>query len=287
MPSFTSRLFIGIIGFIALIAFVGLIRSQMAWLGWTIPLAGLSWWVWNKQKPRKKASLSFDPVWQSILLQLVPFYEALDEKGREAYDKQVINFFSTIKITAVDFEMDDECRLLVASSAIIPFWDLPVWNYGELQEVIVYSNHFNENYQVGEDQHLLGMVGNGGHMNHVMLLSKPALYQGFENKTNKNHVGFHEFAHLLDKSDGDVDGIPELFLPKELVNPWAKLVHREIRKIRAGKSDINPYGATSDAEFFAVISEYYHKRPKLLQTKHPDLYSMLELIYHPNGQDKH
>ncbi|PIB37489.1 hypothetical protein BFP72_09085 [Reichenbachiella sp. 5M10] len=223
----------------------------------------------------------FEDAWREVLVAKVPFYQQLDEIGRVAFEQRVTHFFETIKITAVDFELDDECRVLVAASSIVPFWDLPQWQYGELQEVIVYSSHFDENYQVGSDHHILGMVGSGGNMDHVMLLSKPALYQGFDNKTNKHHVGFHEFAHLLDKSDGDVDGIPELFLPKEMVNPWTKLVHREIQRIRDNQSDVDPYGATNDAEFFAVISEYYHKRPQLLEKKHPDLYKMLQMIYHP------
>lgn len=286
MNSFTGRLFLGIIGFVVVIFFIGMVRDHQVWIWPALAVLAITW-MWYNQRAQKSDIISFDEQWREILAQKVQFYQTLDKKGKQDFEQRIAVFFTDVKITAVDFELDDECRLLVASSAIIPFWDLPSWNYGELQEVLVYSNHFDENYQVGEDQHILGMVGSGGHMHHVMLLSKPALYLGFENKTNKSHVGFHEFAHLLDKADGEVDGIPELLLPKEMVNPWAKLVHREIKKIREDESDISSYGGTSEAEFFAVISEYYHKRPKLLARKHPDLFKMLEMIYHPNGREEY
>ena len=46
-------------------------------------------------------------------------------------------------------------------------------------------------------------------------------------------------------------------------------------------SDINQYGATNDAEFFAVISEYYFERPDKLKANHPEVFDMLEMMYHP------
>ncbi len=49
--------------------------------------------------------------------------------------------------------------------------------------------------------------------------------------------------------------------------------------INKNQSDINPYGATNKAEFFAVASEYFFESPQLLQKKHPQLYDMLEQIF--------
>lgn len=279
--SFTTRLFLGILFFVGIIMGIGVYQDALGIVWFLVVLGMMAGLLFRSYRIARSAAVAFNPQWREVLASKVSFYQDLDRSDQAVFEERVAVFFSTIKITAVDFELDDECRVLVAASSIVPFWDLPRWQYGSLQEVIVYSGHFDENYQISEDHHILGMVGSGGNMDHVMLLSKPALYSGFDNKTNKNHVGFHEFAHLLDKSDGDVDGIPELFLPKEMVNPWTKLVHREIGRIKADESDINPYGATSDAEFFAVISEYYHKRPHLLEKKHPDLFKMLQMIYRP------
>ena len=45
------------------------------------------------------------------------------------------------------------------------------------------------------------------------------------------------------------------------------------------RSDINPYGATNEAEFFAVVAEYFFERPDLLRSQHPELYDLLVNIF--------
>jgi Mlc titration factor MtfA (ptsG expression regulator) len=76
-----------------------------------------------------------------------------------------------------------------------------------------------------------------------------------------------------------VDGIPEFMFSKQYILPWLNLMQREIQHIIAERSDINPYGTISQAEFFAVVSEYFFERPDLLQTKHPELYNLLATIF--------
>ena len=56
-------------------------------------------------------------------------------------------------------------------------------------------------------------------------------------------------------------------------------MHFKTTVIDNDKSDINPYAASSKVEFFAVVSEYFFERPKLLKRKHPKLYSKLALFF--------
>jgi Mlc titration factor MtfA (ptsG expression regulator) len=121
------------------------------------------------------------------------------------------------------------------------------------------------------------MVGEGV-LNHQMILSQRALRSGFAKQEGHN-TAIHEFIHLLDKADGSVDGLPEYMLAKPYIIPWMQTVRREIALIRAGKSDINPYGATNEAEFFAVVGEYFFERPEQLHRKHPQLYDLLQRIF--------
>jgi len=130
---------------------------------------------------------------------------------------------------------------------------------------------------------VLGMVGRGA-MNRMMILSKPELLQGFRLGQDRHNVGIHEFTHLLDKSDGAVDGVPSIGLPPSAVTPWLKLIHQEMGNIRAGHSDINPYGLKNEAEFFAVASEYFFENPEKMKRKHPELYAMLERVFHQDPQ---
>jgi Mlc titration factor MtfA (ptsG expression regulator) len=144
---------------------------------------------------------------------------------------------------------------------------------------LLYPDSFNHEFeQQGNGRDVLGMVGSGA-LNHVMILSQHRLRQAFINKTGKDNTAIHEFVHLVDKTDGDIDGIPAFILEKKYIQPWLQLMQHEIKLINEDKSDINPYGATNEAEFFAVVSEYFFERPKLLKDKHPELYELLEKIF--------
>jgi len=52
-----------------------------------------------------------------------------------------------------------------------------------------------------------------------------------------------------------------------------------IQQMKNEGSDIDMYGATNHAEFFAVISEYFFEQPERLKRSHPELYDMLGRIY--------
>jgi hypothetical protein len=66
---------------------------------------------------------------------------------------------------------------------------------------------------------------------------------------------------------------------KKTIRKWRNLMKSEMDNMRDGKSDINPYGLTNEAEFFAVASEYFFENPDALKRKHPELYDVLSKIY--------
>ncbi|MGK0385801.1 MAG: Mlc titration factor MtfA (ptsG expression regulator) [Patiriisocius sp.] len=118
------------------------------------------------------------------------------------------------------------------------------------------------------------MVGNG-RFEGQMILSKKALHSGFSNKIDKNNRGVHEFALLIDKTDG----IPERLLENQYAIPWLNLMHEEMEAIHNNSSDIRKYGGTNQQEFFAVVAEYFSEKPDLLKRKHPKLFKMLEACF--------
>jgi Mlc titration factor MtfA (ptsG expression regulator) len=133
----------------------------------------------------------------------------------------------------------------------------------------------------GAGRNVQGMVGTG-FMNGMMILSQPDLHRGFINDTDKQNVAIHEFVHLLDKEDGNIDGVPEVLMDNQFAMPWMELVQKEIQSIQKLKSDINPYAAYNKQEFLAVTSEYFFERPELMEEKHPELYKMLQSIFKQN-----
>ena len=54
--------------------------------------------------------------------------------------------------------------------------------------------------------------------------------------------------------------------------------------MKEGKSDINIYGATNKAEFFAVASEYFFGSPERFKKNHPELFDLMTKIFHQNPE---
>jgi MtfA peptidase len=240
-------------------------------------LAFIAWQGWLKNKIRKHRH--FSEEWRAILLDKVSFYEQLPEEDRGRFEQEILYFLNKVSVTGVEIELEDADRLLVAASAVIPLFGFSQLRYRNIDEVLLYKGNFNaDNQTEGKKRNIMGKVGSGD-MNRLMILSLPALRQGFENEKSKSNVGIHEFVHLIDKADGATDGIPESLMQKQYVIPWLKLVHREIGKIKGNDSDINPYGATNEVEFFSVVSEYFFNQPDLFQKEHPDLYALMTKIY--------
>ena len=251
-----------------------------------IAIAGLifSFLFRIKKKTRVQHPVSED--YKMILSAQVPFYQQLDENGKQEFENRVQHFLATTRITGIKTNVEDIDRVLIGASAVIPIFNFPGWEYVNLHEVLLYPDSFDHEFQQqGNHRSIIGMVGSGA-MNHVMILSQHELRQAFINKTGKTNTAIHEFVHLVDKTDGTIDGIPEFILERKYILPWLELMRKEIELILKDRSDINPYGAVNEAEFFAVVSEYFFERPKLLKEKHPELYELLAKIFQPSQDIK-
>ncbi|MCC6590203.1 MAG: zinc-dependent peptidase [Bryobacterales bacterium] len=242
------------------------------------------------RKLRRRRQILAEPFlaeWETVLQQEVLFFRVLpeDEKGRFRREVQV--FIGEKRITGIGIQLDVKTRVLVAAAAVIPIFGFPEWEWDQIREVLVYPDRFDENHAFAEaaGRYTLGMVGTGAY-NGMMILSKPDLVQGFQNAGDKRNVALHEFAHLVDKSDGSIDGLPGVGLSKDAIGPWIELVRRKMAEMAAGNSDIHPYGLTNEAEFFAVATEYFFERPGVMQRKHPKLYAMLAKVFRQSLADR-
>jgi Mlc titration factor MtfA (ptsG expression regulator) len=218
----------------------------------------------------------FPRAWEAVLQSRVVYFTVLDEEQKERFRQLVKIFLDEIRITGIRTDVDETTRVLVAASAIIPVFNFDQWEYSRLGEVLIYPGSFDEEYQTDRDgqPNTLGMVGTG-HLSGVMILSKPSLIGGFDNAGDKQNVGIHEFAHLVDRADGVIDGIPP-GVPAELARSWIQWVAEELADGPDKRSHINPYGYTNEAEYFAVLMEYFFEAPGVLQQKNPELYAMLQ-----------
>lgn len=249
-----------------------------------IAVALLFWWF--TRKPKRKGPSPVPANVTRLLANQVRYYRQLDKKEQSRFASEVKSFLEQVTIEGVGIAVEDVDKVLIAASAVIPIFYFPGWRYRNLTNVIVYPDTFDEQYQFeGDRRHIMGMVGSGA-LNGQMLLSRSALRAGFADNGGKSNTAIHEFVHLVDKSDGSVDGLPESLLHNSYSLPWLKVMHEEIRRIETGQSDINPYAAMNQAEFLAVVSEYFFERPDLMQEHHPELFHLLtEMFNQPARSD--
>ena len=237
----------------------------------------------NKKKLlQNKLDEKFPDAWKVILERRVLFYKQLNDADKHVFEKRVQLFLATKGIEGIETDIDDDIRLMVAASAIIPTFAFPKYNYPYVKTVLIYPNSFDEKFQTqrynGHKEFITGMV-DGRNQNGTVILSKPDLIRDFDGMQHKENVSIHEFVHLLDKEDGAIDGIPEALIKHQYVGAWLHEIKNEIKKIEEGKSDINPYALTNNAEFLAVVSEYFFSNPEKFKHKHPELYNYLSVIF--------
>jgi len=235
------------------------------------------------QRRRKRGALTqhiLNDVQKKLLEKHIDYYNKLSDTDKLYFEDKIEQFLDAVNIEAVGFDLTDTDKLMVASSAVIPIFRFKDWSYRNITNVLLYPDTFDKDFQYegADGRNIMGMVGTG-YMNGQMLLSRSALIKGFSSQAGDSNTAIHEFVHLLDKADGETDGVPEQFLAHEYVKPWISMMHKEINKIENGHSDIDPYATTNEAEFFAVVSEYFFEKPEQFETKHPELYGMLSRIF--------
>ena len=151
--------------------------------------------------------------------------------------------------------MTDETRLLVAASAASLTAGWPAYTWDQLSEVIVYPQDFDRDYSF-DPPHVSGLAHQWG----VVILSLPALNRSFDESSDGCHVGFHEFAHLLDLAGTRFDGIPS-YLDDDSIRRWVGLLEQEADRLERRDSILDPYALSGPIELFAVAVEAFFETP--------------------------
>lgn len=208
-------------------------------------------------------------------------YRCLPGDVRQEFNRQVQIFLADKRITPVKTRLTSEARLLVAASAVTLTAGWTGYTWDQLREVLVYPEHFDRDYQFASTQTAAGEADHASfstgvaHAWGVIILSNPALRESFSATGEpRSHVGFHEFAHLLDLSLSRFDGVPS-YLPDDAVRRWTGVIEEERVRLERGDSVLDPYGLSNDTELFAVAVEAFFQDPVAVANKHRDLYAFL------------
>ena len=98
----------------------------------------------NKNNAGNKEKLIINAT---VLEKNVLFYAALPVQEKLQFEEDLQYFLSNTKITGVDTTVDELDKLLVASAAVIPVFYFKNWRYHNLQEVLLYSDAINVNFE--------------------------------------------------------------------------------------------------------------------------------------------
>lgn len=219
-----------------------------------------------------------DPAVRATLEQRVSFYRKLEPEKKLEFERNVRCFLAEHTIAGPkQREVSLETKVLVAASAAVLLFGREDLDLPSRIDIVVYPEAFTDEYEVKRKGEILGQA----HAQGPVILSERALVEGFARAGDGQNVGIHEFAHMLDLEGARFDGTPS-GMDGHAARSWASLVHNEIARIGRHKSILRQYGATNEAEFFAVASEAFFERPSAMKEKHPDLYRALCEFY---GQD--
>jgi Mlc titration factor MtfA (ptsG expression regulator) len=247
-----------------------------------------SWWRrWQREKVLETP---FPEGWRAIIAENVGYTRYLDEEEKK-YLEELVQVFIDEKtfVGCGGLEIDDEVRVTIAADACVLLLGLCHDVYRGVQSILVYpstvvsperENAFGASGSiVGQGTAILGQA----HLRGPVILVWDAVQHGSRHATNGHNVVYHEFAHKLDMLDDEIDGTPPL-RGSEQYDRWSQVcgeVYFELqRRVKAGrKTFLDPYGATSEAEFFAVATEFFFEKPRQLNREHPDLYGVLADYY--------
>jgi Mlc titration factor MtfA (ptsG expression regulator) len=190
-------------------------------------------------------------------------------------------------------EMSQEMRAVIASQACLMILELGLSSFKGWKELIVYPSAFKVERMVADEYGIVHQqaspLSGESWQNGPLVLSWADVRRDSYHRHPGSHVIIHEFAHKLDALNGRVNGMPPLH-PDMPIEKWSSTLSHAYdilqRQLEKGQNAINPYAATSPAEFFAVLSEYFFTAPDILKRHCNPVYTQLAAYYRQDTQSR-
>lgn len=242
--------------------------------------------------PQRRLHHRVPPEWDRIVTSRVALAARLSPADRARLLQLTAEFIRTKSFEGCGgLTLTEEMQVVIAAQACLLLLHLPGEVYPKVTTVLVYPHPFipervlsirHPFIPVPVPQPLLGETWRDG----AILLAWDDVLHSAVDLAAPGNVVLHEFAHALDHEDGAGDGIPLVESP-EALRAWARVLRRDYAALQADvdagrPSVLHPYGATNPAEFFAVATETFFKRPRELLQSNAELYGELKRFY---GQD--
>lgn len=250
------------------------------------------WFIRYRRKRfnEKLKTAAFNPDWSLILQKNMGLYNRLPESLRQKLHGLINVFLHEKQFSGFNgLQITDEIKVTIAAQACLLMLNRDQALYPTLYNIFVYPAAFKSPLTTSD-----GLVhttretvrlGESWQRGQVVLSWQDSRQGGLDDDDGHNVV-YHEFAHQLDNDDGAIDGTPVLDSADNYA-AWIKVFEHEFVHLRAlvsanKKTTIDSYGAESEGEFFAVVTELFFEQPEQLEKKHPELFKELIKFYHLN-----
>ncbi len=236
------------------------------------------------KRDRRQFDGPFPQRWLDLLGEHVILYGLLTE-AEQARLRHIVRVLIAEKFWegCAGLTMTDEIRVAIAGQAALLLLGFDDYFFDELQTILVYPGGFLsvDKDPLGLEERVEYHLGEAFQGGPVILSWWDARWAG--KRLGHVNVVLHEFAHKFAELGDPEAGKPPLLDPA-LAERWEEIVGPEYEQLvedadYSRPSLLDPYGAESRAEFFAVATECFFLQPVALQRRHPALYQLLAGCY--------
>ena len=246
------------------------------------------WLPWSRKRRRQSLLANAWPeTWALHLNRNVRLTWNLTDSQRHGLQNRIKIFVAEKHWEGCEgLVVTEEMKVTVAANACLMLLGVEDFYFDNVNTILMYPQVFSRRQDAGHSaggvEHRSGEAWQGG----PIVLSWRDVLHGGRNEDDGRNVTIHEFAHALDGLDGEMGG-NIAFDSDEDAAQWARVVDSEYtRLVDAAQTHrqtlLDHYGATNQAEFFAVATETFFERPAELEHEHAQLFSLLQKYYRVN-----
>jgi Mlc titration factor MtfA (ptsG expression regulator) len=240
--------------------------------------------------PGPRRPLNRRPIpasWHSVLGSGVPLTSRLAPEQRGRLLEKVQQLIYGCRWEGCGgLRLTEDMQVIIAAHGCLLVLEQPGDPYPSLRNILVYPGTFQPrrfSWTPSADADLEDPALGESWKHGVVILAWDSAREGASNPSDGQNVVLHEFAHQLDASSGEVDGIPRI-PDATALSSWTAMLHSGFERLaEEAEAEIpgvlDHYGATSHAEFFAVATEAFFERPAELRDERPALYQALRSYY--------
>jgi Mlc titration factor MtfA (ptsG expression regulator) len=251
---------------------------------------------WTKKRRRKKLlSTPFPDTLRLAIERDAAFYRGLTPRERSKLEEDLrILTAETSWEACGGLTLTEPMKALIAAQACLLVVNRSVDELSHVRAILVYPEAYIAPSRKVDRSGLVveGLQARSGEAwsRGTVVLSWADTEQGGRFGSDGRNLVLHEFAHQLDMADHVVDGTPILDRKEDYAR-WRFIMTAEFQRLRSlvesgGETVLDPYGATDEAEFFAVATECFFERPSLMRARRPALYDLLLSYYRQDPAER-